>query len=150
MLSLRELRRAARIIKEEFSNVSLRRAVQPDAFSLVLSFEKPADKLHLLISCNPDHARICRTDTPELVSSSNSFCEYLRAHVSGSVLAGIETAENDRQVCLHFQSRNGALKLILSILGTRSNVYLLDADGALVHAMRSLEDTRRELKIGAP
>ena len=117
---------------------------------MVLSFEKPADNLHLLVSCNPDRARICRTDAPEPVAPSNSFCEYLRAHLAGSILKEIETAESDRQICLHFQSRTGHLKLILSILGSRSNLYLLDADGLLVHSMRSFEDTRRELKVGAP
>ena len=42
----------------------------------------------------------------------------------------------------------GILTLILSILGARSNIYLLDAEGKLVHAMRPLDETRQELKIG--
>ena len=33
-------------------------------------------------------------------------------------------------------------------LGSRSNLYLLKDDGRLVHAIRPLEETRRELKIG--
>jgi predicted ribosome quality control (RQC) complex YloA/Tae2 family protein len=38
--------------------------------------------------------------------------------------------------------------LILSILGARSNIYLLDADGMLLHSLRSLDDTRNELRKG--
>ena len=44
----------------------------------------------------------------------------------------------------------GQFQLLLSIFGPRSNLYLLDAGGILIYAMRPLEETRREIARGAP
>jgi predicted ribosome quality control (RQC) complex YloA/Tae2 family protein len=150
MLSLRELRRAAGIMQEALSGATLRRVSQPDAHALVLTFEGSAGKVHLLISGKPEYARICLTDRPEATSSSGSFYECVRAHLAGGSLVKIEVSGADRQIGLCLQSRSGLYVLILSILGARSNVYLLDADRKLVHSMRPLEETRRELRIGEP
>jgi predicted ribosome quality control (RQC) complex YloA/Tae2 family protein len=148
MLSLRELQRAARIIQTEFSGSSLRRTVQPDEHTLVMTFEGSTGKRHLLISCKPECARICLTNPPDPVSSSGSFYEYARAHLAGSTLSAIEASGEDRQTRLRLQSRSGLFTLILCIMGSRSNIYLLDADGKLIHSMRPLDETRRELKMG--
>ena len=43
----------------------------------------------------------------------------------------------------------GAFEIVLSILGPRSNLYLLDQDGVLLYAMRPLAATRRELVLGS-
>jgi predicted ribosome quality control (RQC) complex YloA/Tae2 family protein len=66
----------------------------------------------------------------------------------GSSFAEIEVPGSDRQIRIHLHARSDAFIWIFSILGVRSNVYLLDADGKLVHSFRPLEETRRELKIG--
>jgi predicted ribosome quality control (RQC) complex YloA/Tae2 family protein len=49
---------------------------------------------------------------------------------------------------MNLPSRSGAFECIFSILGARSNVYLLNGEGKLLHSLRPLEETRRELKIG--
>lgn len=148
MLSLCELQRAARIVREEMEGSALRRITQQDAHTLILSFEESKTRSHVLLSTKPRFARICLTGRPDSAQSSGSFCEYLRAHLTGSRLSGIETAEEDRHVDIILQSRNGFFTLTFSILGTRSNVYLLDSDRKLLHSMRPLEDTRRELQLG--
>jgi predicted ribosome quality control (RQC) complex YloA/Tae2 family protein len=149
MLSISELRRAARILEEEFSGAALKRIFQPAAKQLVLSFEGTLGKRSMLLSCDPEYARVCRAETlPKSESSSTSFCEYIRAHLVGTVLSGIETSDEDRRIGLRLQSRSDCHVLLLSILGARSNVYLLESGGRLVHAMRPLDATRRELKLG--
>jgi predicted ribosome quality control (RQC) complex YloA/Tae2 family protein len=148
MLSLSELQRAVRIIQKKLSGTTLRRVVQPEALKLVLTFESREDKRHLLLTGNAENARLCLTERPESIPSSNSFYEYVRAHLIGSIPTGIEAAADDRQASLKLQSGEGAFTLILSILGGRSNIYLLDAEGKLLHSMRPLEETRSELKIG--
>jgi len=150
MLSLRELQRATRIAKGRLSGSSLRRINQLDAFSLVFTFDSLSEKLHLLVSCSPEHARICLTEASDPVASANSFYQYLRAHVTGCQLIGMEVTENDRQIGLLFQSRESSYTVRLSILGMRSNIYLLDAEEKLIHCLRPLEETRKELKIGEP
>ncbi len=148
MLSLCELQRAARIVKEVLEGSVLRRITQQDAHTLILAFEESKTRLYLLLSAKPRFARICLAGRPDSAQSSGSFCEYLRAHLTGSRLSGIETAEEDRHVDIALQAGNGLFTLIFSILGTRSNVYLLDSDRKLLHSMRPLEDTRRELQLG--
>jgi predicted ribosome quality control (RQC) complex YloA/Tae2 family protein len=150
MLSLRELQRATRIAKGRLSGSSLRRINLLDSFSLVFTFDAYSEKLHLLVSCSPEHARICLTEASEPVASTNSFYQYLRAHLTGCQLRSMEVMENDRQVELQFQSRESIYKVRLSILGNRSNIYLLDAGEKLIHCLRALEETRKELKIGEP
>jgi predicted ribosome quality control (RQC) complex YloA/Tae2 family protein len=150
MLSLLELQRAARLLKKFLQGALLRRIKQTDdeqALILVLEAER---KLQVLISCNPQFARICLADFTDSNRSTSSFQEFLRAHLIGSTLAGIEVSGEDRQIRLQFQAHTGAFALILSIQGVRSNIYLLDSQNNLVHSLRPLDDTRRELKLGSP
>jgi predicted ribosome quality control (RQC) complex YloA/Tae2 family protein len=147
MLSLCELRRASRIIQGTLSGAKLRRVSQPDGLTLLLVFDTAAGKSNVLISCRPEYARICLSEPIEN-TASGSFYEYLQAHLTGSFLSGIEMYEDDRQTELKLQAKSDAYFLILSILGPRSNIYLLDAARKLVHSFRPIEETRRELKIG--
>ncbi len=150
MLSLVELRRATRLLKNILLGTTLRRVKQTDdEQAIVLVLEGP-QKIQLLISCNPQFARVCLTDSADSNRIASSFQEYLRAHLIGSSLTGMETASGDRQVRFHLQTHSGVFKLVFSILGVRSNIYLLDPGGNLAHSLRSLEDTRGELKVGAP
>jgi len=148
MLSLSELQRAVRIIQEKVSGARLRRIMQPDALRLVLMLETSTEKYHMLLACGADAARISFTDRSETVDFTGSFYQYLRAHLTGSALTAMECSSKNRQVKIALQSHSGPFILLFSILGARSNVYLLNADGRLVHSMRSLEETRREMKIG--
>ncbi len=148
MLSLRELQRAVRIIRPKILDAKLRRVVRPDAQKLVLTFEASSGKYHVLLSCGAENARLCLTGRPEDVSLPGSFQEYLNAHLVGGVLEALDCPNDNRQVSLRLKSRSGAHVLIFSILGARSNIYLLDAEGRLMHSMRPTEETRNELKIG--
>jgi predicted ribosome quality control (RQC) complex YloA/Tae2 family protein len=150
MLSLRELRRAARILEQKCAGATLRSVSQRNKHTLLLSFQLAEGKAHVLISSWPEHARISLSEGSESAVHPSSFCEYLRAHLSGSSLARVEVSASDRQVRFSLNSRSTSFVLILSILGARSNVYLLDSNGTLVHSMRPLDETRRELKIGDP
>jgi predicted ribosome quality control (RQC) complex YloA/Tae2 family protein len=129
---------------------TLRRITQINKHTVVLSFQRAEGKVHVLISIRPEHARISLSRVAESESPASSFCEYLRARLSGSSLSGIEVSDTHRQVRLPLNTRSTSFVLILSILGARSNIYLLDADGTLVHSMRRLDETHRELRVGAP
>jgi predicted ribosome quality control (RQC) complex YloA/Tae2 family protein len=148
MLSLCELRRAARAIRERLANATLRRVIQPDEQKLVLIFETETGKLQLLLSSSPEYARICLADAAEQTESPGSFHEYVRAHLPGTSLTGIDLPGENRQIGFHLKGRSDEFVLILSILGARSNLYLLDEARKIIHSMRPLDETRRELKIG--
>lgn len=149
MLSLRELHRAAGIIKNSLACATLRRVSQPGEQKLVLTFERAGAKTHLLLSCHPEHAYLSSTPATES-SHPGSFQEYARAHLVGAILSEIEVSDANRQLGFRFDTRSDGFVLLFSIFGVRSNIYLLDAQRKLVHALRPLEDTRRELALGAP
>jgi predicted ribosome quality control (RQC) complex YloA/Tae2 family protein len=150
MLSLRELKRAAGIIQGRILGAKLKRALQPEAHKLVLAFDNEAGRRHVVLSCDPESARLGLNDGAQAEDSRGSFNEYARAHLPGSVLESVECSSHSRQVRISLRSRLADHVLILSILGSRSNIYVLNAAGNVVHSVRPLEETRNELKPGEP
>ena len=156
MLSLRELRRAVAALERERLGARLDRVVQVDGFELVLVLRggggRPArDKCHLLLSCRPGFARLSVLAKPRKAPPTPpGFARYLRAHAEGGRLEEARIASEDRQALLRFAGAEGSMDLLLSILGPRSNVYLIDGEGILVGSQRPLDQTRRDLRGGEP
>ncbi|MDR1727623.1 MAG: NFACT RNA binding domain-containing protein [Acidobacteriota bacterium] len=158
MLSLGELQRAARLAAALLEGARLKRIDQPEPCALVFTFDpgsgKASGRFPLLVSCRPGYARICLAQQPVAQASdapSSSFHQRLRANWAGSRLRGIGAADGDRSVTLSLESREGACKVVFSIMGAggaRSNIYLLDGAGRLLHALRPLGETRKELAVG--
>jgi len=172
MLSLRELRRAAcaielRLRGPDGEGHRLERVVQPDATSLALSFygrdaeSREGVKRHLVVSCDPQLGRVCEVaESPRAPGSSGAsprrgggppaFASYLRAHLGRARLLEARLRGEDRQLGLVFETKEGRMELLLSLLGNRSNCYVLDAEDRVVAAQRPLEKTRAALAIGGP
>ena len=149
MLNLCELRRAAQLLKPALNGARLHRVLQTDSYTLILLWQGTAGKLRVLVSCHPDFARICTLEElPSGDPPASSFHEYLCAHTLGFAFSGMAASDFNRQISIRLSRGNMSFELMLSILGPRSNVYLLDSAGALLHCMRPLEETRRELSIG--
>jgi predicted ribosome quality control (RQC) complex YloA/Tae2 family protein len=152
VLSLRELERAARAVEARFSGARLERAVQREAFELELGLGGGGSEGGvLLLSCRPRAARVSLREAPAPAPPGPPpFAQYLRAHLGGARLAAARLQGGDRILSLAFEAREGRFELLLQLLGPRSNVYLLDAQGRLVLSLRPLEETRRDLAGGAP
>jgi predicted ribosome quality control (RQC) complex YloA/Tae2 family protein len=151
MLSLRELRRAVRILEHRLAAATLQRLVQTDDFKLALSFRFPGGSCVVLLCCRPEFARLSFLDAmPQPLPTVPSFAQYLRARLAHATLEGIGIPSDDRRVEIRLRTRNGTFVLILSVFGARSNIYLVDPQGKLAHAMRPLDTTRRELVFGEP
>jgi len=156
VLSLAELRRAVEALGAGRAGARIERVVQPDAATVVLELagggEHPArDRLALVLSCAPGAARLgARPRPPRAAATTPPFGQYLRAHLEGGRLRAAALRAEDRQAALAVETREGRFELLLSILGPRSNLYLLDADDRLVMAARPLAETRAELAPGEP
>ncbi|HSW40467.1 MAG TPA: NFACT RNA binding domain-containing protein [Acidobacteriota bacterium] len=150
MLSLRELKRAALAVSDNFSGAFVRRVAQPAGHEFVMTLEKAGEKFNLFFSTSREGARIALDDTTMPASLPGSFYQYAHAHLVGCVLAGVEAAGHNRQVGLALVSKSASFMLVFSILGARSNLYLLDEGAMLLHALRPLDETRQELAFGAP
>ncbi len=157
MLSLCELERAARVVGARIGGQRLQEVVQPEAGALVLGFygagegEARGHRTHLLLQCHPGAARVSVLERPPRTGAAPlALGQYLRAHALGARLGAARLWDEDRQLALRLEGREGSLELVLSILGPRSNLYLLDARGRLVAAARPLAETRGELELGGP
>ena len=150
MLSLKELKRAARIVAPQIAGARLKRIDQSEPCGLIFTFDTEAGKIPLLFTCRPGYARLCLAPPAESYASDGSFYQYIRAHWIGCRVAGFDAAENDRQAVLRLQSGTNKCEIVFSIMGVRSNIYLLDSEGRLVHSLRPLDETRNELVVGEP
>jgi predicted ribosome quality control (RQC) complex YloA/Tae2 family protein len=151
MLSLKEVRRAAGVLEARLSGTRLQRIVQADDYRLIMEFYGQAVTHLVSLSCRSRFARISSLiEMPKAPPVPPAFAQYLRAHFGRAFFERITTAAHDRRAGIRLNSRTGAFEIVLSILGARSNIYLLDQDGVLLYAMRPLAETRRELVLGGP
>ena len=127
MLNLCELRRAAAILDSRFSGHRLERCVQPDGEHLVLTLygrEAGGDegrKRHLLLCAAPRLGRVSELSAlPRAPERPPAFVSYVRAHLGRAVLRGASILAGDRQLALHFETREGRFDLLLSLLVARS------------------------------
>ena len=135
MLSLTELRRAATLLDAQISGHRIQAILQPDAKSIVLTTYGggAAGRCHFRFSCRPRCARDSRLEAPPgSMPRPHAFVQYLRSHISGARVGGARLIADDRQLALRLRTDEGDFDLLLSIFGTRSNIYLLSADGSIV------------------
>jgi predicted ribosome quality control (RQC) complex YloA/Tae2 family protein len=134
----------------------LERVVQHPSLEVELALSgggdrPPGDRTVLVCSCAPGLVRLSERPRPSPAPDAPlPFAQYLRAHLAGARLRGAAILGGDRQAALRFETREARYVLLLSILGPRSNLYLLDAERRLLLSLRPLEETRRDLARGAP
>jgi predicted ribosome quality control (RQC) complex YloA/Tae2 family protein len=157
MLSLKELERAAQILTDRFSGARVERWLQTDDMRLILTvYHRDREsgegrKHHLLFSAAEGVARVAELpSTPKALDRPPALTAFLRAHLSRARLVRASIRGRDRQLAVRFEAREGDYELLLSLLGRRSNIYLLDADGVLRATLRPLRETRPELGLGEP
>jgi len=156
VLNLSEMRRVAEILDGRFAGHRLERCVQPgkDRVVLTLYGRHPGDekgrKRFLLICCRSEVARVSEVEgLPKAPQNPPAFVSWIRAHMSSARLNGARIWGEDRVLGLKFESGEGRFELVLSLLGKRSNVYILDDQGRVILALRAPGDTRPELVPGA-
>lgn len=156
MLSQRELARAARLLCARLAGGHLDRIVQRDAATLELTLSGPPSapggraRCHLVLSADPRHARASEADRFDPAPAAPlAFAQLVRAHAGRARVTGIAATPGERQLEIALGSGEGSRRLVLQILGPRSNVYLLGAGGEILGALRPLAETRRDLAAGA-
>jgi predicted ribosome quality control (RQC) complex YloA/Tae2 family protein len=166
MLSLRELRRVAVVIDELIASsrggLRVDKIVQPDpspsnaaAHRISLSVSArdretgERSKHHWVLSCQTDWARLAELDEAlPAPPAPPAFASFLRARIGSASLRRVRMVDQDRQLALGFEGRDGNFELLLSIFGRRSNLYLLDDSECVIRSLRPLDQTRQELVVG--
>lgn len=152
MLSLVELERVAGAVNRLWVGGRVERWVEPMpgrlCFSIYRRDGEAQRKSVLDLDARPEVAHVGQVARmPAAPESLPAFSAYLRAHLSRARLEAAGLRGGDRQLALRFSAEEGAFDLVLSIFGRRSNLYLLDAQGRLLQALRPLRDTRSELAL---
>ena len=155
MLSQVELERAAEALENAFVGGRVERWVEPEPGRIAFSiYRRAGDERRMAVvelDARPGTAHVaCLARMPRAPERMPAFGAWLRAHLSRARLEQAALRGGDRQLELRFSAEEGDFVLLLSLFGRRSNLYALDADDALVLALRPLAETRAELAPGAP
>jgi predicted ribosome quality control (RQC) complex YloA/Tae2 family protein len=116
---------------------------QPGDRLLLFEMRMPGDTHRLLISCDPETARLHLTSRPvPNPPSPPSFCQFLRAQVQGGRLEDIRQVGHDRIVELTVSTRQGGRIIVCRLTGRTANLLLLDEQR---HVLRDLNGQRHLL-----
>src|SRR5262245_60656220 len=112
MLSLRELERAAAILRREIAGHRIQQAVQSDETTVALElFGGDAGggrRRWISISCDPERARVGElSDAPGGSGPPLRFAQYLRAHLRGARVRDVELIDGERQLALRARGAGG-------------------------------------------
>jgi len=131
-------------LKQKLPGALIKKIHQPDALAIVFRFWSGSREYRLLVSADPRRGRLYLTDkTWPNPASPPRFCQLLRARLSR--LVRIEQVANERIVQMIFAGSQGELyDLYVELIGGRSNVILVDADGRIVDVLRRIEGEGQE------
>jgi len=119
---------------------------QPAPDAVTLQIRTPGRTLSLLISADPETARLHLVDRPlPNPPSPPAFCQFLRAHVQGARLDSIAQVPGDRIVRVNLTAREGPCILLAELTGRQADVLLLDGRDKVLASLN--EDRGR---VGQP
>lgn len=151
MLNLSELSRAVSILDREWAGARVEKIVQPAERLVVVSiYAGERGTANILLCADPKSARLSLCEQrPPAPPTPPAFAQLLKARMGGARLVSVRIVDADRQAALCFESEAGAHELLLSILGPRTNLYLLDGASRIVGSLRPITESRRDLALGA-
>ena len=157
MLSLVELERVAARIAAAWAGARVQRWIEPERGVLAFSLrprrapgaESGPGKQCLQIDARPGRAHLgAKPRLPAAPKNMPAFTAYLRAHLGSARLESALMRGADRQLELIWSMPEARYKMLLSVFGRRSNLYLLSESDVVLQALRPLSETRPELALG--
>jgi len=116
----------------------IQKVFQPTPRAITLEIRAPGHTFLLLCSADPDTARVhLLTHRPPNPASPPPFCQYLRAHLQGAHIDGLEQVPGDRILRLRLTAREGACFLIAELTGRRADLLLLDAEDHILTTIKA-------------
>ena len=126
-LNTADIRQVIEEIAPLLRNGWIQKIQQPADRTLVLEIRVPGKTNRLLISCEPETARLHLQFRPvPNPPSPPPFCQFLRAHLQGARVEGMRQLSEDRIVALDFITKDGPRRLVCELTGKTSNILLLD------------------------
>jgi predicted ribosome quality control (RQC) complex YloA/Tae2 family protein len=114
----------------------IQKVTQPSPRTIVLEVRAPGRTVSLLLSADPEAARLhllsTRLPNPP---SPPAFCQFLRAHVQGARIEAVEMPSDDRIVRIRLTARRGGCSLLAHLTGRSADLLLLDDAGRVLASL---------------
>ncbi|MFM8551317.1 MAG: NFACT family protein [Nitrospiraceae bacterium] len=137
-LTAKELASVIEEIAPALADGWVQKVFQPTPRAITLEIRTPGRTLLLLCSADPDTARIhLLSRRPPNPASPPPFCQFLRAHIQGAHIDGLDQVPGDRIVRLSLTTRAGPCTLVAELTGRSADLCLLDADGKILTSLET-------------
>ncbi|MGH7206500.1 MAG: NFACT family protein, partial [Nitrospiraceae bacterium] len=158
-LSAQEITAVVAEIKPALTDGWVQKVFQPTPHAITLEVRATGHTLSLFLSADPESARLHllsrRLPNP---ASPPPFCQYLRAHIQGGHIDGIEQVQGDRIVRIRIAAPEGLRSLMAELTGRSADLLVLDAEDIILTALKSEREkagqpyrpprARRDARIG--
>lgn len=124
----------------------IERIYQPEKDEINMQIRTQKERVRLVISASSAHPRIHLTDfnkkNPE---NAPMFCMLLRKHLLGGRILAVTCENYERIITIHIQSidemgDSTVKKLIVEIMGKRSNIILTNKDDIILDAIKHVDE----------
>ncbi|TDO87800.1 putative ribosome quality control (RQC) complex YloA/Tae2 family protein [Halanaerobium saccharolyticum] len=139
-------------LKEKITGARIEKAYQIDKKYLIIRLRNNNQNLELLISTDPQGARMNLTELDfDFPSYPPDFCMMLRKYLKNSYIQQIVQPKFERMIRIDIEKRGKKFSLIAELMGKYSNVILLDDNEMVLDAMKRItekQNSERQLYPG--
>ena len=126
----------------------IQKIYQPTGRTILLEIRDPGQTHRLLISCHQESARLHFTTSAfQNPPTPPPFCQFLRAHLQGARIDGVEQIQGDRIVQLRLTTKKGPCCVVAELTGKTSNLYVLDETGRIRRDLNGIKDRVGQLYV---
>jgi predicted ribosome quality control (RQC) complex YloA/Tae2 family protein len=139
-------------LQDKIIGARIEKAYQIEKKYLIIRLRNNSQNLELLISTDPQGARINLTEIDfDFPSYPPDFCMMLRKYLKNSYIQEIIQPEFERMIRINIEKRGKKYSLIAELMGKYSNVILLDDNEVVLDAMKRItekQNSERQLYPG--
>ncbi|MFP4021614.1 MAG: NFACT family protein [Halanaerobium sp.] len=139
-------------LKEKITGARIEKAYQIDKKYLIIRLRNNNQNLELLISTDPQGARMNLTELNfDFPSYPPDFCMMLRKYLKNSYIQQIVQPDFERMIRIDIEKRGKKFSLIAELMGKYSNVILVDDNEIVLDAMKRItekQNSERQLYPG--
>jgi predicted ribosome quality control (RQC) complex YloA/Tae2 family protein len=124
----------------------IQKIFQPAPRAITLEIRAPGRTLRLFCSADPETARLHLLSRPQPnPASPPPFCQFLRAHIQGARIDGIEQVQGDRVVRLSLTAREGPCALVVELTGRSADILVVDGEDKILTSLATGQTQKGQL-----
>lgn len=143
-------------LKEPVIGCKVDKVHQPQPDTVVLTLRAPGRNPRLLISAGAFDSRLHLAEQKySNPASPPMFCMFLRKHLTGAKITGVEQTGLERIVRISLEAKDElglprTLMLVAELMGKYSNVILLSEQGIIMDSMRHVSSAQSRVRSVFP